>query len=65
MQHTIYHGDARDMSEVADGSVHLIVTSPPYWQLKDYGTKPEGGQIGFFDFIEDYININIRRTPTC
>ena len=44
------------MSEVADGSVHLIVTSPPYWQLKDYGTKPEEGQIGFYDTYEDYIN---------
>jgi len=25
------------MAEVADESVHLVVTSPPYWQLKDYG----------------------------
>ncbi len=41
------------MSEVADESVHLIITSPPYWQLKDYGDK---GQIGFDDSYEDYIN---------
>jgi len=41
------------MKEVADSSVHLIVTSPPYWQLKDYGTQ---NQIGFDDSYEDYIN---------
>jgi site-specific DNA-methyltransferase (adenine-specific) len=41
------------MAEVADESVHLIVTSPPYWQLKDYGN---GQQIGFNDSYETYIN---------
>lgn len=41
------------MDEVKDSSVHLVVTSPPYWQLKDYGS-PE--QIGFNDSYEDYIN---------
>jgi site-specific DNA-methyltransferase (adenine-specific) len=41
------------MAEVADESVHLIITSPPYWQLKDYGN---GSQIGFNDSYEDYIN---------
>lgn len=41
------------MKEVADKSVHLIITSPPYWQLKDYGAKE---QIGFNDSYEDYIN---------
>lgn len=46
-------GDSRQMSLVADESVHLIVTSPPYWQLKDYGSE---GQIGFHDSYEAYIN---------
>jgi site-specific DNA-methyltransferase (adenine-specific) len=41
------------MSEIKDESVHLIVTSPPYWQLKDYGTE---NQIGFHDDYETYIN---------
>ena len=41
------------MSLVSDESVQLIVTSPPYWQLKDYGTV---NQIGFNDSYEDYIN---------
>jgi len=34
-------------------SVHLVITSPPYWQLKDYGTKD---QIGFHESYETYIN---------
>ncbi len=41
------------MREVIDESVHLILTSPPYWQLKDYGHKE---QIGFNDTYEEYIN---------
>jgi len=35
--HTIIHGDSRDMNLLDDKSVELIITSPPYWQLKDYG----------------------------
>ncbi len=50
---TIIIGDSRNMSELKDESVHLIITSPPYWQLKDYGN---GNQIGFNDSYEDYIN---------
>jgi site-specific DNA-methyltransferase (adenine-specific) len=51
--HQVIIGDARQMNEVRDASVHLIVTSPPYWQLKDYGSKE---QIGFHDSYEQYIN---------
>ncbi len=51
--HKIIIGDSRCMMEVPDESVHLIITSPPYWQLKDYGN---GSQIGFDDSYEDYIN---------
>ena len=52
-QHTIINGDSRKMNELQDKSVHLIVTSPPYWQLKDYGSD---NQIGFNDTYEQYIN---------
>lgn len=45
--------DSRRMDELANESVHLAITSPPYWQLKDYGN---GNQIGFNDSYEDYIN---------
>src|SRR3972149_3136561 len=50
---TIITGDSRNMKEIKDEIVHLIITSPPYWQLKDYGNR---GQIGFNDSYEDYIN---------
>jgi site-specific DNA-methyltransferase (adenine-specific) len=41
------------MQELKDASMHLAITSPPYWQLKDYGTD---SQIGFHDSYESYIN---------
>ena len=52
--HTIVHGDCREMRVLTDKSIDLIITSPPYWQLKDYG----GGnnEIGFNDSYETYIN---------
>jgi DNA modification methylase len=36
---TLYVGDATDvLAEMPDASVHCVVTSPPYWGLRDYGT---------------------------
>ena len=51
--HRLIQGDSRNLSRIKDKSVHLIITSPPYWQLKDYGND---GQIGFHDSYENYIN---------
>lgn len=51
-QHTIIIGDSRKMDEIPDESVHLVVTSPPYWQIKDYG---DTRQIGFNDSYDEYI----------
>jgi site-specific DNA-methyltransferase (adenine-specific) len=51
--HKIIIGDSRGMAEVPDESIHLVITSPPYWQLKDYGSR---NQIGFDNSYEDYIN---------
>jgi modification methylase len=51
--HKIICGDSRNMSHISDQSVQLVVTSPPYWQLKDYGSSD---QIGFNDTYEQYIN---------
>ena len=51
--HKLIQGDSRNLSLIKDRSVHLIITSPPYWQLKDYGND---GQIGFHDSYESYIN---------
>ena len=52
-KHIVIMGDSRTMIEVPNESVHLVITSPPYWQLKDYGNH---NQIGFNDTYEDYIN---------
>ena len=52
-EHKIIFGDSRSLNKIQDKSVQLIITSPPYWQLKDYGTED---QIGFNDSYEEYIN---------
>ena len=52
-RHLLINGDSRCMSQVQEESVGLVVTSPPYWQLKDYGAER---QIGFYQSYEDYIN---------
>ncbi len=51
-RHKIVIGDAQDMNFIPTKSVHLIVTSPPYWQIKDYGIAE---QIGYNDTYEEYI----------
>jgi len=51
--HKVINGDCRQMNLIQDKSVHLIITSPPYWQLKDYGTN---NQIGYHETYESYIN---------
>ncbi|MBI3704008.1 MAG: site-specific DNA-methyltransferase [Rhizobiales bacterium] len=43
-KHQIHKGDARDLSWLPDKSVHLVVTSPPYWTLKKY--EKRRGQLG-------------------
>lgn len=45
----ICHGDARELGWIAPGSVHLALTSPPYWTLKEYPRRE--GQLGL---VEDY-----------
>jgi modification methylase len=47
--HRLINGDARDLSFLEDESVHLVITSPPYWNLKRYNENPD--QLGH---IEDY-----------
>jgi modification methylase len=47
--HRLIQGDARNLSFMTDESIHLIVTSPPYWTLKKYHDHPD--QMGH---IKDY-----------
>src|SRR5437016_6268488 len=43
-KHRLVEGDARDLSWLPGSSVHLVVTSPPYWTLKAY--EPNSAQLG-------------------
>jgi len=45
-------GDSRQMREVKEEEIDLIVTSPPYWHIKDYGA-PE--QIGYGQTLHEYL----------
>jgi len=47
--HRLINGDARELAYLDDASVHLVVTSPPYWNLKRYNDNPD--QLGH---IQDY-----------
>jgi len=53
----LYCKDARSMKEIADSSVHLIVTSPPYFDLKNYNeNNTHDNQLGSPKNYEQYIN---------
>jgi len=60
----VYYKDARVMSEIPDNSVHLIVTSPPYFNIKDYSkdghqnkkhSEKNDSQIGDIENYDRYI----------
>lgn len=53
-EHQIRQGDARDLSYLPNESVHLVVTSPPYWTLKEYPTS--AGQLGAVEDYELFLN---------
>lgn len=51
--HALWRRDARDLDFVQDNSVHLVLTSPPYWTLKDYNPSP--GQMGDIAEYEEFL----------
>ena len=53
-QHVLYHADARDLSFVKDNSVHLILTSPPYFNLKEY--RKGRNQLGIINDYQQFID---------
>ena len=53
--HRLHTGDARDLSWLPDASVHLVVTSPPYWTLKEY-TAGNPAQMGHFGDYERFLD---------
>ncbi len=52
-KHLVVIGDSRRMVEVPDESVHLIVTSPPYFDVKDYGQENIGSLDDFSEYLEE------------
>lgn len=52
--HKLYCGDSRRMDEIKENSVHLIVTSPPYWVLKEYGHIE--GQLGIIKNYGEFLD---------
>lgn len=52
-KHRVYFQDAINIKKLKDKSLHLVVTSPPYWNIKDYGNS---NQIGYNDSLNEYFN---------
>lgn len=54
-RHDLYLRDSRDLSVIAPESVHLVVTSPPYWTLKKYrdSTNQLGHIAGYDEFLSE------------
>ena len=48
---------ATGLRELPSGSVHLIVTSPPYWNLVDYGVAGQIGQTGYEKYLDDLLEV--------
>jgi modification methylase len=51
--HRLINGDSRDLSFLDDDSIHLVVTSPPYWNLKRYNENPD--QLGHIQDYESFL----------
>jgi len=55
-------GDSRKMIEAKDQSIDLVITSPPYWHIKDYGVL---GQIGYGQTLHEYLEDLYRVWKEC
>lgn len=53
--HRLHLGDARDLTWIPDASVHLVVTSPPYWNLKKYA-RGNQSQLGDIENYEKFLD---------
>ena len=54
---TLHCGDSRKLDWIADESVHLVLTSPPYWTLKEYPThKSQLGSVTDYDAFHDELD---------
>ena len=56
--HDLYQSNSRDLSMLDDESVELVVTSPPYFDIKDYGEGVGAdGQLGDIDEYEQFLSL--------
>lgn len=71
---TIFFKDSRNMQEVPNNSVHLIITSPPYFNIKDYAkdgyqqhnhSHKHTNQIGDIDDYEHYLTEMLKVWREC
>jgi len=62
-KHDLYLGDAREMGFLRPNSVHLVVTSPPYWTLKTY--RESANQLGFVSDYEEFLGQVDRVWQSC
>ena len=53
-RHELFCGDGRRLEELPDESVHLALTSPPYWTLKTYPER--AGQLGSIEAYEEFLD---------
>jgi modification methylase len=54
---SLRRGDARELSWIPDQSVHLVVTSPPYWTLKEYPAhQSQLGQVADYEEFHDELD---------
>ena len=51
---TIYQKTSEDMSEIEGGTINCVITSPPYFRMKDYGTGED--QIGMEESVDKYLD---------
>jgi site-specific DNA-methyltransferase (adenine-specific) len=52
--HQLIEGDARSLDFITDNTIHLVLTSPPYWILKRY--RETSRQIGHIKNYEQFVN---------
>jgi DNA modification methylase len=57
-RHDLFNADSRRLDFIADDSVHLVLTSPPYWTLKEYREHPDQlGEIEDYELFLDELDI--------
>jgi modification methylase len=62
-KHYLIQGDARSMRLLAPGTVHLVLTSPPYWSLKRYDDAD--GQLGHVRDYDEFLDQLARVWRSC